>query len=133
MGKMDFYYGKWTLKKIKDAVNETSRNKRIYFDMTPRFKNTLSGLESMNEYLFKERTDLVLHIVTEKNSDLTILPSLKNIKKLELNNYESLSEIRDMDHLLYLQIYNVNKKALDIGFLEGLNNLQDWLPNNFIF
>ena len=125
MGKLDLYTGKWTKQKIDEAVTETRENGTIYFDMRPFYKNTRAGLEKLNERLFKKRPDLILQIVTENNEDLLLLPQLENIKKLYFSNYESLDEIKTMRHLTSLEIYNVNKKALDTGFLEGLDALRD--------
>lgn len=114
---------KWTLEKINMAINETRENGLIYFNMHPSCNNTQDELENLNEYLFKKRPDLVFRFATENNNDLTFLSSMKNIKKLSLFNYELSNEIENMSQLVFLEICNVNKNALDIGFLEELNNL----------
>jgi hypothetical protein len=113
---------KWTINKINTAVNETRENGIIYFNFSI---NSLTELEKLNECLFKKRPDLILRFVTENNNDFTSLYSLKNIKKLSLFGYDSLNEIKNINHLIFLEIYNVNKKTLDINFLEKLNNLHE--------
>ena len=123
MGNMDFYFGQWTNEKIKAATKETQENATIYFDMRPFYKNTQIELENLNKCLFKERPDLILQVEAANNNDLLFLSQLRNIKKLYFANYESLAEIKEIAHLTFLKIYNVNTKTLDIGFLEGLQNL----------
>ncbi|MDR1626130.1 MAG: hypothetical protein LBT33_06275, partial [Spirochaetia bacterium] len=120
---MDEYtWNTWNIKKIMAAINETSDNGLICFNM--RY-NGQDELERLNEHLFKKRPDLILRFSTENSNDLTLLPPLKNIRKLSLFNYESLNQIKNMRHLLFLEIYNTNGKVLDIGFFEELNNLID--------
>jgi hypothetical protein len=113
---------KWTIEKINTIANEISENSIIYFNFCI---NSLAELENLNEYLFKKRPDLILRFATENNNDFTSLYLLKNIKKLSLFNYDSLDEIKNINHLTFLEIYNSNKKALDISFLEKLNNLHE--------
>jgi len=113
---------KWTIEEINVAANETRENGLIHFNS---YCNTQSELENLNEHLFKKRPDLILRFTTENNSDFTLLSRLKNIEKLSLFGYKSLSQLKDMSHLSFLEIYNVNVKALDIDFFEELNNLID--------
>jgi hypothetical protein len=90
---------KWTIEKINTAANKTRENDIIYFNSCI---NTRDELENLNEYLFKKRHDLILNYVTENENDLTLLSSLKNIKKLKLSNYDSLEGLKYMNHLVYL-------------------------------
>ncbi|MDR1315232.1 MAG: RNA 2'-phosphotransferase [Spirochaetales bacterium] len=114
--------GSWTIKKIHDAVNKTRENGSIHFNF---YNNTQSELGNLNDFLFKKREDLILNYTTENKDNFALLPSLKDIKKLRLRNYDALDPIKNMNHLVYLEIYNVNKKYLDIGFFEGLHNLRE--------
>lgn len=112
----------WTIEKINAAVNETRENGLIHFNF---YNNTQAELENLNEFLFEKREDLILNYATEDENDLALLSSLKNIKKVRLSNYDSLDKMKNINHVVYLEIYNVNKKALDIGFFEELHNLRE--------
>ena len=113
---------KWTIENINVAVNETRENGVIHCNF---YNNTQIELDNLNKYLFKERPDLILRFQAKNSDELSLLPHLKNIKKLSMFGYESLNQLKDMNHLTYLEIYNVNKKALDIDFLEELIHLND--------
>jgi len=111
---------KWTIENINIAVNETRENGVIHCNF---YNNTQTELDNLNKYLFKERPDLILRFQTENRDDLSLLPHLKNIQKLSMFGYESLNQLKDMNHLTYLEIYNVNKKVLDVDFFEELIHL----------
>jgi len=117
---------RWDIEKIRASVNKFDfANNTVYFDF---YNNTHADLENLNKHLFDKRPDLILQVATatKDNTYLAPLPSLKNVKKLYLTGYSSLNEIKGMDQLEYLSIYNLsNKKTLDIEFLEGLNNLEE--------